>query len=96
MIADKGDYSAWQTSCTAQLNEPPETPDGGGACAELALCGNVMQHTCDSSHGQSGSPLWDPELMLRAIITGSATDSNGETANYGLQVRALWLLVCHL
>lgn len=33
-------------------------------------CANILQHTCLSSNGQSGSSMWDANLGIRAILTG--------------------------
>ena len=33
-------------------------------------CANILQHTCLSSNGQSGSSMWDNSLGIRAILTG--------------------------
>lgn len=38
-------------------------------CATQA-CANIMQHTCLSSSGQSGSAMWDNTTNIRAILTG--------------------------
>ncbi len=46
------------------------------ACANTAFyyggdtTNHVVQHTCDSTHGQSGSPMWDSSLNVRAVLTG--------------------------
>ena len=33
-------------------------------------CANILQHTCLSSNGQSGSSMWDDNQRIRAILTG--------------------------
>jgi hypothetical protein len=40
----------------------------GGVC--LQRCANILQHTCLSSNGQSGSSMWDDNQRIRAILTG--------------------------
>ena len=36
----------------------------------LQGCANILEHTCLSSNGQSGSSMWDASLGIRAILTG--------------------------
>lgn len=33
-------------------------------------CANIVQHHCLSSDGQSGSGMWDPNVTVRAILSG--------------------------
>ena len=43
---------------------------------------NVVRHSCDSTHGQSGSPMYTPDQQVRVVLTGG----NGRGLNWGTQV----------
>ncbi len=45
---------------------------------------NVVRHSCDSTHGQSGSPMYTPDQHVRVVLTGG----NGSGLNWGTQVGA--------
>ena len=44
---------------------------------------NVVRHNCDSTYGQSGSPMYSADKNVRAILTGG----NGHGLNWGTQAR---------
>ena len=55
---------------------PPARPTTSGKVSRLPHpllvqgCANILEHTCLSSNGQSGSAMWDSSLGIRAILTG--------------------------
>lgn len=55
---DKPLDTMWDTSCAnTQFDYSDPT-------------NNIVQHDCDSTHGQSGSPMFDPQMNIRAVLTG--------------------------
>ena len=50
-------------------------------------CDNIVQHDCLTSNGQSGSGMWSNDnQIIRAIVTGDRTLSNGTTLNVGIRL----------
>ena len=35
---------------------------------------NLVRHKCDSTNGQSGSPMFDANKNIRAVLTGGSAD----------------------
>ena len=61
----------WSTSCQ-------------GTQLDAASANNVVRHNCDSTYGQSGSPMYTTNKIVRAILTGG----NGHGLNWGAQVQS--------
>ncbi|BDA51220.1 probable glutamyl endopeptidase [Coccomyxa sp. Obi] len=51
-------------------------------------CANILQHTCLSSNGQSGSSMWDNSQRIRAILTGKVSTSDNQDINVGTKINA--------
>jgi len=69
--ADKEEGTMWSTTC-------PRT-----SFSYVDASNNIVQHTCDSTHGQSGSAMFDTDNNVRAVLTGGGGDSG---VNSALQV----------
>ena len=52
------------------------------ADGRICCCMAQVQHGCDSTHGQSGSPMWDSNNNVRAVLTGG----NNGGVNWAVQV----------
>lgn len=67
---DKPMYTMWSTTCnnTAFQNDDPNN--------------HVVTHTCDSTHGQSGSPMYTSDNNVRAVLTGG----NGGGLNWAIRI----------
>ena len=75
--ADKPQHTAWSASCQ-------------GTQLDAASGYNVVRHSCDSTYGQSGSPMYSSEENVRVILTGG----NGHGLNWGTQVRRSKYRMC--
>ena len=53
-----------------------------GTQLEAASAYNVVRHSCDCTHGQSGSPMYDSDRSVRVVLTGG----NGHGLNWGTHV----------
>ena len=62
----------WSTSCQ-------------GTQLDAASANNVVRHNCDSTYGQSGSPMYTTNKIVRAILTGG----NGHGLNWATQVKSI-------
>jgi len=56
---DKPQYTMWDTTCARTSFQNAADP-----------ANNIVQHNCDSTHGQSGSPMFDASRNVRAVLTG--------------------------
>ena len=53
-----------------------------GVQLEASSACNVVRHKCDSTYGQSGSPMYSANMHVRAILTVG----NSHGLNWGIQV----------
>ena len=52
-----------------------------------AACDNMIQHSCLSYSGQSGSGMWSGnDQTIFSILTGTRTLSDGRTQNVGIKL----------
>lgn len=70
---DKPSGTMWTSSCSAISFD--YAGSGPTAFSNIAQCGsggcaNIVNHHCLSSDGQSGSGMWDPDYVLRAVLSG--------------------------
>ncbi|KAK9814047.1 hypothetical protein WJX73_010381 [Symbiochloris irregularis] len=86
---EKPSGTMWRSNCT----NVPFVYSGSGppAFANIAQCsndgcGNIVNHDCLSSDGQSGSGMWDPSYTLRSILTGKVATSDGSNYNVGTMI----------
>ncbi|KAK9854823.1 hypothetical protein WJX84_002553 [Apatococcus fuscideae] len=77
-------YSMWTTSCSGNTFTYTSNLAASSDC-ESASCQNWVAHNCYSYNGQSGSPMWDSSVDIRAVLTGEATlSSSGGTVTSGI------------
>ena len=65
---DKGEGSMWTTECAKT------------AFSYVDPSNNILQHSCDSTHGQSGSAMFDGDNNIRAVLTGGGDASGVNSA----------------
>ena len=52
-------------------------------------CGNMVQHSCLTYEGQSGSGMWsENNQTIHSIVTGAVTLSDGTNLNVGIQLNS--------
>ncbi|KAL3138251.1 hypothetical protein ABBQ32_006069 [Trebouxia sp. C0010 RCD-2024] len=80
---DKDFGSMWTTNCSnVQF-------DFEGASLEVCddNCDNMVQHSCLTYEGQSGSGMWSGNNQsIHSIVTGAVTLSDGTTQNVGIKL----------
>lgn len=52
---------------------------------------NLVRHKCDSTNGQSGSPMFDANKNIRAVLTGDSVDIG---VNSALKVKRRYCCQC--
>ncbi|DBA99843.1 hypothetical protein WJX77_006939 [Trebouxia sp. C0004] len=80
---DKASGTMWTTNCSKVLFDS----DG----SDLEECGddcdNMVQHSCLTYEGQSGSGMWSQNNQtIHSIVTGAVTVSDGTSHNVGIQL----------
>ncbi|KAL3134293.1 hypothetical protein ABBQ38_006555 [Trebouxia sp. C0009 RCD-2024] len=82
---DKDFGTMWTTNCSnVQF-------DFEGASLEVCgdNCDNMVQHSCLTYEGQSGSSMWSGNNQsIRSIVTGAWTLPDGTTHNVGIKLNA--------
>lgn len=71
--ADKPEGSLWSTTCDGTQFSYVDPAD------------NLLRHSCDSTHGQSGSAMFDSGRNVRAVLTGG-NDEGKDITNWAIKV----------
>eukprot|EP00884_Botryococcus_braunii_P022171 jgi/Botrbrau1/8638/Bobra.0196s0032.1 len=87
---EKPDGSMWRGTCqNVDIDYSGNQPafDNVAQCIDNG-CANILEHTCLSSNGQSGSSMWDADNKVRAILTGKVSTSDNQAFNVGTKINA--------